>query len=109
MNKEIDDKILEIIDYIKNTDYYKNYLKAKELLNLDNELIKLIEDIKKYQKEIVKNPSKREELEDKIKKNLDILNTNPLYLDYINNLDEVNNMLIIFENKLNKYLYDVFN
>jgi len=109
LNKEIENKILEIINYIKNTDYYKNYLKARELLSLDCELVKLIEDIKKYQKEIVKNPSKREELEKKIKENLDVLNTEPIYLDYINNQDEVNNMLVILENKINKYFYDIFN
>jgi len=109
LTKEIEGKITEIITYIKETNSYKNYIKAKELLNSNQELLTLIEDIKKYQKEIVKNPNKKEELESKINQNLSVLNNDPLYLEYTNYQDEVNNMLTIFENKLNKYFYDVFN
>ena len=110
MNKEeILEKVEEIVKFIKTSDIYKNYLKSKELLSLDKELINLIEDIKKYQKEIVKNINKKEELELKIKENLDILNENPIYLEYLNYQEELNNILTIFENKINKYFEDVFN
>lgn len=109
MNKDIENKILEIVNYIKETESYKNYLKAKELLSLEENLVNIIEDIKIYQKEIIKNPNKKEELEEKIKNNLNILSTEPLYIEYINNQEEVNNMLTILENKLNKYFFDIFN
>lgn len=110
LNKEeILEKVEEIVNYIKTSDVYKNYLKTKDLINLDKELISLIDDIKKYQKEIVKNINNKEELELKIKENLDILNTNPTYLEYLNYQEEINNMLTIFENKINKYFEDIFN
>ena len=109
MNKEIEEKVLEIVNYIKNSNSYKNYLKACELLNKNQELLTLIENIKKYQKEIVRNKEKKVELEKQINEKLAILNSDPIYLEYINYQDEVNNMLIIFENKINKYFYDVFN
>ena len=108
-NKEIQNKVFEIVDYIKGTNTYKNYLKSKELLSKEKDLISLMEKIKDYQKEIVKHPSKKEELEIEINKILDILNTNPTYLEYLEYQEELNNMLTIFENKINKYFYDVFN
>ena len=109
LNKEIEEKVLEIVSYIKETDYYKNYLKAKELLESNQELTDLIEEIKLFQKEIVKNPSKKNELERRIQENLSILEEDPLYLEYTINQEEINNMLVIFENKINKYFFDVFN
>lgn len=108
-NKEIQNKVLEIVDYIKETDTYKNYLKSKDLLSNDKEITSLIEKIKDYQKEIVKYPNKKDELEIKINHIFDILNNNPTYLEYLEYQDELNNMLTIFENKINKYFYDVFN
>lgn len=110
MNKdEILNKVDEIIDCIKETDVYSNYLKSKKIISLDQEIITLIEDIKRYQKEIVKNQSKKQELEDKINNNLSILNENPNYLEYMYFQEELNNMLTIFENKINKYFKDIFN
>lgn len=110
MNKdEILNKVDEIIAYIKETDVYSNYLKSKKIISLDQEIITLIEDIKRYQKEIVKNQSKKQELEDKINNNLSILNENPNYLEYMYFQEELNNMLTIFENKINKYFKDIFN
>ena len=108
-NKEILNKTSEIVEYIKNTLEYKNYMKAKKLLEEDEYLNKLIREIKKYQKDIVRGIGKKEELENKIQENLEILNSSELYLEYNNYLIDVNNMLTIFENKINKYFEDVFN
>ena len=109
MNKEIENKLDEIIDYIKNTDSYKNYLKAKEILDTKDDIKLKIEEIKKYQKEIVNNSKNKKELELKIKENLDYLENDITYIAYKNSLDEVNNMLNIFENKINNYFDEVFN
>lgn len=109
LNKEIENKVIEIVAYIKETDYYKNYLIAKELLESNHELMNLIDEIKLLQKEIIKNPSKKKELEINIQEKLSILEEDSLYLEYINNQNEINNILTIFENKLNKYFFDIFN
>ena len=108
MNKEIELKVNNIINYIKDTDSFKNYLKAKELLDKRDDLKKIISDIKKLQKEIIKYKDKKE-LEIKLNENIKILENDILYNQYTNYLSEVNNMLAIFENKLNKYFDDVFN
>lgn len=109
LNNIIENKIDEIIDYIKNTDNYKNYLKAKIKLENREDLKEIINNIKKLQKEIIKNPKNKKELENELNKNIEILETDITYSEYNNYLIEVNNMLAIFENKLNNYFYDVFN
>ena len=83
LNKEIEIKVKEIVDYIQNTKEYKNYLKAKN--------------------------AKKDELEEKIDECLEKLHFSPLYNEYEMFQNEVNNMLTIFENKINKYFKDVFN
>ena len=108
-NKEINAKILEIIEYIQTTESYQNYLKARKVLEQNEKIRNLINDIKTLQKELVKNPLKKEELDLKIKEKLNILNTEPSYLEYQTYQEEINNLLTIFENKINKYFFDVFN
>ena len=108
MNKEIDNKVDEIINYIKNTDSYKNYLKAKEILDSKEDIKNKIKEIKLYQKQIVNGIGNKKELENKIKDNLDYLENDITYISYKNYLDEVNNMLNIFENKINNYFNEVF-
>ena len=109
MNKELEDKLNEIIEFIKNTDSYKNYLKAKEILEEKEDIKEKIKEIKKYQKMIINNIDKKSELELKIKDNLKYLEQDITYISYQEYLNEVNNMLIIFENKINKYFDEVTN
>lgn len=108
LNNSLNAKLDDIINYIKNTDAYKNFLKTKKLMSENHELIGMIDEVKKYQKDIVRNID-REDKKIKYKQLLDRLMEDPLYLEYIEYLDEVNNMLNIFENKLNKYFFDLFN
>ncbi len=109
LNKEIENKLDEIVYFIKNTDSYKNYLKSKELLDKKDDIKEKIKEIKLYQKQIVNNINKKQELELKIKENLNYLEEDITYISYQEYLNEVNNMLIIFENKLNKYFDEVIN
>ena len=109
MNKEILTKVSEIVEFIKESNEYQNYMKAKKILSEDKELTSLIEKIKKYQKDIVNKRGNKEELETRINSCLEILNNSPLYNEYCNYQEEVNNLLTIFENKINKYFDDVFN
>ena len=109
MNKDINDKLDEIIEFIKNTDSYKNYLKAKDILEKRDDLKKIIENIKRLQKEIIKNSCNKKELETKLNKNIELLESDITYCEYNKYLSEVNNMLAILETKLNKYFEDIFN
>lgn len=109
MNKELEDKLDEIILYIKDTESYNNFLKAKEKLNQRDDLKIIIEKIKKLQQQMIKYPNKGKELEIELNDNLKILENDFDYVQYNNYLIEVNNLLNIFENKINKYFEDIFN
>lgn len=109
LNKK--DKILkkvdEIIDYIENSDNYKKYLLIKEKLNNDQEITDLINEVKHLQKRLANHCNKQLEIELEEKNKL--LNSIPLYREYLNTLDEINNIYNIIENSLNKYFYDKLN
>ena len=98
----------KVANYIKKTDCFKNYIKAKEILEARDDLKDIIKNIKKNQQKIVKNPKLKNELEKIINENLEVLESDITYLSYKNSLDEVNNLLTIFENKINKYFDEVF-
>lgn len=107
MNNEILNKIDEIINYIENTPNYQRYLLIKEHMKDNQEINSLIGEIRVLQKRLVNN--KRLDLEDELKKKTNLLNNIPLYREYLNTLDEINNVFNIIENELNKYFSDKVN
>ena len=52
MNNDTKKSLEELIDYIKNTEDYKQVLILKEEIEKDEELKKLIDDVKTHQKKI---------------------------------------------------------
>ena len=109
MNKEneILSKIDEIIEYIESSDNYQKYLLIREKMSNEQEIKELLNEIKHLQKKLANNYNKNieNELEEKNK----VLNNIPLYREYLNTLDEINNIYNIIENSLNKYFYDKLN
>ncbi len=105
MNKEILDKVDEIIKCIENTENYKKYLMLKEKLQSNKEIMLLINEIKLLQKDVVHHLDKKDEL----KKKLNKLEDYPLYREYNNTLLELNNTYTIMENRINKYFIDKLN
>ncbi len=49
------EELNKIIEYIKNTEAYKNCIDLRKQMNKNTELIKLIEEIKSLQKEYIKS------------------------------------------------------
>ena len=109
MNKK--DKVLlkvdEIIEYIESSDNYQKYLLIKEKMSNDQEINTLLYEIRHLQKLLANNYNKNieNELEEKNKE----LNSIPLYREYLNILDELNNIFNIIENGLNNYFYNKLN
>ena len=106
-NNDVLLKVDEIINYIENTPNYKKYLLIKEKMSKDFEINNLLEEIRHLQKRLVNNYSlkTKKELDEKNK----VLNNVPLYREYLNTLDEINNIFNIIENDLNKYFMDKVN
>ena len=103
MNKELD----ELVSYIKNTSSYKKCISIKEKMDKNEEICSLVEDIKELQKKYVKS-----NYDVSIKKELykleSRLNSIPIYVEYNNNLEEVNEMIDFVKDELNDYFTDLF-
>ena len=105
MNKEINQKIDEIINEIETSEVYQKYLSLKEAIGSNKELMILINKIKIMQKDYLHKKVRKEEL-DKV---VDELNSHPLYREYNNTLYEINNNYGIIESSLNNYFKKVIN
>lgn len=98
----------ELIKTIESSDAYTKYLEAKKVLEDSSYLKELIENIKSIQKELVKAEKKEnEELIKKKQEELDRCNKeledNPIYVNYKNRVDEVNNILLVVKQNLDAY------
>ncbi len=105
MNKEILNKIDEIIHLIEDSSVYQKYLALQKEINKNDELVKLINKVKVLQKDVVHHLTSKEELN----KIMDELNNHPLYREYNNTLSELNNTYAIIENSINHYFQDKLN
>ena len=105
MNKELD----ELVSYIKNTSSYKNCISIKEKMDSNEEICQIVKNIKILQKKYVKSnyldkgiKIQLDELENK-------LNEIPIYVEYMNNLEEVNKMIEYVKDELNDYFSNLLN
>ena len=105
MNKEILNKIDEIIHLIEESSEYQKYQKKKKEMQKNDELVKLINKVKVLQKDVVHHLTSKEELN----KVMDELNNHPLYREYNNTLSELNNTYAIIENSINHYFQEKLN
>ena len=105
MNKEVNDKIDEIIKEIENSPEYQKYLSLREKIKNNKELMELINKVRVMQKDVLHKKAKEEELN----KLVDELNSQPLYREYNNTLYEINNTYGIIESSLNNYFDRIIN
>ena len=105
MNKDINEKIDEIINEIENSEVYQKYLLLKKKISNNKELMELINKVKVMQKDNVHKKVTNEELNRVVNE----LNNNPLYREYNNTLYEINNIYGIIESSLNNYFNKIMN
>ena len=104
-NEEILRKVDEIIKEIEDSSDYKKYLLLKDKISNNKEVMSLIKKVKVLQKDVVHNIDKKDELACTLEK----LNNHPLYREYNNTLDELNNTFNIIENGINHYFFEKLN
>ena len=101
------EELNKIIDYITNSSEYKKCISLKEKMSNNSKLMDKINKVKELQKEYIKSNDLS------IKKELDLLiedlNNEPLYYNYMNNLEVVNEMISFVNDELNDYFYKVIN
>lgn len=114
LNKDIEESLDDIINYITNSKEYIKCIEIKKKMSKNKKLTELIEDIKKLQKKYIKeNDESIKEKDESIKEKLDSkekeLNEIPIYVEYNNNLEVVNNMINLVKDELNDYFYKLLN
>lgn len=109
----INEKIDSLFETIYNTKEYIEYKKIKDLLNTNEEIRTIIENIKKLQKEAthleVNNDNTYKEIDKNIKDNFKLLESYPLYNEYINKKEQLNDILSSVTYNLNQYLDNIIN
>ena len=104
LNSELD----KLINYINNTKEYKLCIKLKKQMDGNDEVKKLISEVKKLQKKYIKS-----DYDDSIKKELEKKNEElssiPIYVTYNQTLEKVNEMLEYVKDNLNDYFDNLLN
>lgn len=106
----ISNSVNELFESINNSKEYQDYLKIKEVLEKDESIITLIEEIKVLQQESVNlefsGDDKYKEIDKVIEEKANILNNNPTYQEYLNKIEEFNNILTTSSMMLENYVKD---
>ena len=104
----IESSIEELFNAINNSNEYKEYLSITEELNNNKEVMNLIDDIKKLEKEATKleynGDDKYKDIDKEIEEKTNILNNNSSYKDYLSKLKRFNNTLIASSSLLEDYI-----
>ena len=109
---DIIDASEKLIESIKNNKEYIKYLNLRKIIQKDQDIMGLINEVKSIQKRIVNLEIKHEDissLEKELKKKLEILNTYPIYLEFTDLQKEINIMLQVIKNTIEKNLYNITN
>ena len=105
MNKEVINEIDNLINIIKENNIYKEYISILEKINSNEEIKELTNKIRIINKKLVRTPSIK--LESELKDLESKLNDIPLYLDYKDKLNELNNLLLVVKNNIENYMKDI--
>lgn len=97
----------EVINTIINSDDYKKCIELKNTMSSNEELVSLIEKIKKLQKKYV-NTNDQEILVE-LEKLEEELNNIPIYVIYMQYLERINEKIEFVKDELNNYFYEVLN
>ena len=105
INKRID----ELFEAIKNSNQYQEYLNIGEVMNQDEEINKLVSEIKTLQKKSVNleynNDDSYKEVDKLIDEKVKELNKRPLYQEYLRRMNNFNDMLSESSSNIEEYIY----
>lgn len=112
MNDKILKEVDNIVDYIRDSDDYKDYIYLKEKLSKNKKANDLIQKIKVIQKKLVKlelNKNDTSILEQEMNLYLEELNKIPLYVEYIQKQEYLNQVYQTIKTRLDDYFYEKLN
>ena len=115
MEKYMNDILLkteDLVNEIKNSNEYKKYIELKEIILSDQKIMTLIEEVKKLQQRIVRDKYNKNDvsnLEEQLKEKLDKLDEYPMYVEFNNVQNELNDTLQVIKDLLEKHINDITN
>ena len=116
MEKSVNNLVLkqieDIVSTIKSGKEYQEYVELSNKLKKNSKASRIIQEIKAMQKEIVRlemNGENVETLEKKIKKSLDELEKIPLYTEFVEKQQELNEIYQMIKTRLDDYFYEKLN
>lgn len=98
----------ELIAAIKDSPEYKKCISLIGQMQNSDDVVRLVSDIKRLQKEYVKS-NYDSCVKKKLDKCIEEINAIPIYSMYNQNLEKVNSMIDYVRDSLNDYFYKLFN
>lgn len=98
----------KLFNAIENSKVYQEYIKMKNILDKDQSIKELIDEIKELEKQATYleyiGDEKYKEIDLEIANKTDILNNKPVYQEYLNRMNELNDELAISTDMISKYV-----
>ena len=107
MNDNILKKTDELVEYIKSSPDYIKYQQLVERIKKDDEIMNIINKVKTLQKTAVNKEYNKEdvtEINNKIKDNIEKLQTYPIYQEMTYLQEDLDNLFMTIKNMLDDYI-----
>lgn len=112
MRNKILEKTDEIIEIIKNSNEYQQYIEISNKMKDNKEIVSLINDIKKLQQKLVKEQSLGNDinvLDNEINDKLKRLEEYPIYLEYLYLQEDLNKSINLIKESIEDYINNITN
>ena len=104
----IETKIDELFDTIKNSKEYLAYQNIGEVLKDNDEVNNLVDEIKKLQQKSVRleeaGNDEYKEVDKVIEEKVALLNSKPIYQEYLRRMNEFNDILAMSSNQIEQFV-----
>ena len=104
----MENKLEDLFNSIENSSLYKEYKKMEKILSKDKNIKKQIEEIKQLEQEATHlehiGDPRYKEIDEQIKEKAAILNSNPVYQEYLNRMDDFNDELATSSKMISDYI-----
>lgn len=108
-NEEIKEKCEELVKALKEDKKYIEYIRLREELKNNKDIMNKMQEIKSLQKRYIKSAYLDKDIELKLKELNKELEKNTLYKDYISKEKEINNILMTITEGLNITFINILN
>lgn len=104
----IENRIEDLFNTIKESKEYKDYLNIGSVLEEDEEINLLVNEIKSLQKESVgleyRGDESYKEVDKEIDRKVKLLNSKPIYQEYLRRMNNFNDILSESSSNIEKYV-----